>query len=560
MKARVKLIGGGFADAQLRITEKDGVVTVVPAIFDWEEIEFIDIGYDSGTAKVGDSGYFVVPRGAGSPDDHIVDFSERSDRQIDAFNFHMNFLGFVHGGGWCMIPTGFTYEFHAILGKNGDEYYAFPRFYVGGKAPYEQIRVEYHLIDSDADYVKICKLYRNHMLTRGGCKPIKDRLTPELDYAKDSVCIRIRMAWKPVPSPVEEQTPENEPEMRVAMTFDEVGEFCEKLKAAGVEKAEICLVGWNVSGHDGRSPQLFPVEPKLGGEEALKRLIEKAHSLGYLIDCHTNCTGAYSIANNFTDYWAIKKRDGSVDFNPTLWSGGRPRRVCPFKGVEYAKTELPKVRALGFSGLHYIDVMSTVGLFECFDPDHPADKRTCRALWNEIAKYCRGSFGGFSSEGCFDHLAPNLDFGLYASFFDTEGKLPDFFTKSVPLWQIVYHGVILSNPFTTTVNYPLKSRRHQLEVIERGGRPTAYIYSKFVSGNGNWMGEDDLTCENDADTDRTVKLIAGMYRGFAEHSHLQTEFIEGHEESGGVSRTTYSDGTAAVCDYNSGTCIFEKSS
>lgn len=60
--------------------------------------------------------------------------------------------------------------------------------------------------------------------------------------------MRIRQGWKPVPPPVREQTPETEPEMHVAATFDDVSELLDVFQAHGIDKAEICLVGWNKSG------------------------------------------------------------------------------------------------------------------------------------------------------------------------------------------------------------------------------------------------------------------------------------------------------------------------
>lgn len=86
------------------------------------------------------------------------------------------------------------------------------------------------------------------MLSNGYCRPIKERLNPKLDY----VYIHIRMAWNPAPSPVEKQAEEIEPPIHVAITFKQVVELMDRLKATGVEKAEFCLVGWNKSGHDGR--------------------------------------------------------------------------------------------------------------------------------------------------------------------------------------------------------------------------------------------------------------------------------------------------------------------
>jgi hypothetical protein len=44
------------------------------------------------------------------------------------------------------------------------------------------------------------------------------------------------------------------------------------------KRAQLCLVGWNQKGHDGRWPQIFPVEEALGGEEKLRRLIRKARA------------------------------------------------------------------------------------------------------------------------------------------------------------------------------------------------------------------------------------------------------------------------------------------
>ena len=83
--------------------------------------------------------------------------------------------------------------------------------------------------------------------------------------------------------------------MNVACSFEDVEALLEECKAMGIEHAEFCLVGWNIRGHDGRWPQVFPVEPAFGGEENLRKLIIRAKELGYSIVCHTNSTDAYSI-------------------------------------------------------------------------------------------------------------------------------------------------------------------------------------------------------------------------------------------------------------------------
>ena len=194
-------------------------------------------------------------------------------------------------------------------------------------------------------------------------------------YAAESPEIRIRLGWKPAPPVVLEQTVKNEPDMKVACDFERVKDLIDELKRQGVDKAEICLVGWNSGGHDERYPQIFPVEKKLGGEEKLRELISYVKENGYQIVCHTNSTDCYSIADTFSEDIVCKTPDGRLVENDTPWSGGRMYHLCPIKALDYAEKDLPKVARLGFEGLHYIDVMSVVPLRECYDKNHLSDKK-----------------------------------------------------------------------------------------------------------------------------------------------------------------------------------------
>ena len=556
IKARAVLFDGSVVALPVRIENNGMRLRAIPEHEGISDIRYIDLAYDLADANTGDSGYYVLPRGNGSPDDHICCFTGHPDTEIIASDFQLTMFGFTDGiSGWCAIVTGYTYDYQLVVRSKDGHYSMFPRFPFENGRPLEPIAVEYHLLTGrDASYSGMGRAYRQYLLCDRGIRPIRDRMNDALDYAKDSLYVRIRMAWKPVPSPIDEQTDENEPPIHVAITFDGVGDLLRQMKAAGVEKAEICLVGWNKSGHDGRWPQCLPVEPLLGGEAALRRLIADAAALGYQITCHTNSTDAYSIADCYSPDIVCINRDGTEARHGINWGGGLPRWVCPDKALEIARTQLPPVAALGFRGLHYIDVISTVGLRPCYSPEHPVTRRQAHDDFLEIARISHALFGGFSSEGGYDHTLPYLDYGLYVSFFDTMNpKLPPLFTKSVPLWQVALHGIVLSNPYTATVNAPIKPRMHQLEVHERGGRPTVYIFSKFKSDGSSWMGTDDLTCSSAEDTAETVRILAELYREFAPMAYLQTLFIENHEElCDGITCTTYEDGTKIIVDRNRG--------
>ena len=124
------------------------------------------------------------------------------------------------------------------------------------------------------------------------------------------------------------------------------------------------------------------------------------------------------------------------------------------------------------------------------------------------------------------------------------------FDEGIPFWQLVYHGIVLSNPTSQTVNYPIKEEYQHLKFLEYGGRPLMYFYSKFGEDR-NWMGDDDLHCEDDAAIARSVEAIKRAYDEYEELKDLQYAFMENHEKlADNIYRTTFSDGTTITVNYN----------
>jgi len=148
------------------------------------------------------------------------------------------------------------------------------------REPYEDLVIEYHCRPAGTPYADLAKIYRKHQLDHGAVKPFRERFAANkiLEKAIFAPEIRIRQAWKPVPSPVLHQAPENEPPVKPMVTFDRAKDIVDELKRQGVADAELCLVGWNVGGHDGRWPQYFPSEPELGGDARLREAIAYARN------------------------------------------------------------------------------------------------------------------------------------------------------------------------------------------------------------------------------------------------------------------------------------------
>ena len=254
-----------------------------------EKIEWIDLDTGYFNAQAGDEGYFMSS-GSIAHNTSLLYFTEREDFSTrDNVKEHpglnvMPVMGIrKNGNAVFMIVTGMYMDFCAHYEVKDNQYKMTAHFVLDGDDPYEDISFELYKIPNGT-YNEMAHIYRDYQIKTKGLRPIKERIKekPALAYAAESVEVRIRQGWKPVPSPVAHQNADNEPPMKVVCDFARVEDIMHEMKKQGVEKAEICLVGWNRGGHDGRFPQLFPPEPLLGGDAGLKKLIATADELGNL--------------------------------------------------------------------------------------------------------------------------------------------------------------------------------------------------------------------------------------------------------------------------------------
>lgn len=548
---------GRTAQTEMRLEAKDGrAVFRLPRAKLPPRLKSVRLSSPLWTQTAGTDGYWVNSDGElGTFRPRAKDGTRRSARP------HMPFFGIVSPkASFVAIVKGmpFHYSFSVAL-KDG--------VYVPSMAydflmddVYEDLEVEFvELKGGDANYAGMARAYRAWQLGRKAVEPlsVRARKQPLLDYMAQWPEVRVRQAWKPVPSPNPEQTVKDEPPVRPVITFDRFKEIASEFRRQGIGGAEFCLVGWNVGGHDGRWPQIFPVEPSLGGEAKLKESIRHAQGLGYHVVAHCNHRDAYLIADSWdAEYICNKNADGSLQRPKTTWGGGRMYRICPKRAYEkFALQQMPMVRAMGFRGLHYLDVYSCVGAEGCTDPRHPLNLREGVAYTGHILQLARDTFGGIASEGSYDQNAGQLDYVLYVSFarpFEPK-TYEGLVDRLVPMFQLVYNGIILSNPFTTTVNATLKGRPSELKTIEFGARPSFYFYANFLTpGKGrNWMGDVDLECGTDAQLRDSVAALKRGVDDYVKLWKLQRAFMDGHDElSPGVFRTTYSTGARVYVNYN----------
>ncbi len=553
----------------VRFTKKDDILTVNIPSSEIKEtgkarIKSLRLLPRFGAAAEGEPGYLVTSRGVGT----LCYFKDKkpAESRVPVYqyinNCTMPLYGIVRGAsGLAGIVTSGQYDTQFCVSTNWgtqhryaiDPEFALRSFIDEQRLP-DDLEVQYHfLISDEANWLGVAKRYRKYNFDQRGIVPLKQRVlkSPELAYSARSMEVRLRLGVKPVPCEVVEQTPETEPPVRVFLTFKQVRDIFDEFHSQGIKGAEFCLVGWNIGGHDGRYPQLFPVEPALGGEDELRKTIAYGQSLGYQVAAHDDYFGAYRIAEEWDESYLRKKADGQL-YKGGIWGGGQSYNICLTRALDlFAKRDMPKMRELGFKGVHFSDVLSILGPRPCYDPNHPETRRQDAEATNRILSLARETFGGSQSEGSLDFAAPSLDRFMYIYNGEASLLTVPYVDECIPLYPAVYHGVMLYNVSHKTLN-TVPGEAKYLKNIEYGSLPLIYFYGHFMLDKSkDWMGDHDNRYDSKEGLQKAVARIKRVYDDYEKLKHLQLEFIEGHNQlAEGVFETVYSNGESVVVNYN----------
>ena len=478
------------------------------------------------SAQKGDAGYFVLSDG------RIGTF--RSDKgNIRQRTNPLPIMGMKKGDSAVLaIFKRLKHEFSSNVSVENGTYTMSAEFGLNiGEMPYDNIEIDFiELSGADADYSGMARAYRNYQLSRGAVVPLRERVkgNPHLAYSVDTMFVKIRA------SSLEARA--NAYKKRTGKSaYAYVEKVLRDLKKAGVSKADICYTDWNKYF---RYPTLELAVPN--GEADLKKLCKTAKTLEFQLFPHILQTEWF---------------DTSADFDVSQVShwNDRPQRLgqpgesmmylsC-FKIVyeKFVRRDIVQLLEYGFDGNLHIDVNSCITPPRCLHPNHRCNPDQTAVYMEKIADLAQKFFGGFSSEGPFDHFAGKLDYALYVSAYPSYyGRAHPLVDDIVPLWQIVYHGIILSNPFASTIDYNIDNKRawepttsftpitRRLKLYEFGGRPTFYW---------GFNGEN-------------IEPLKRAFDEYQKYKYLQYEFMQEHKKiAPDVSLTRYADGSEVVVNY-----------
>ena len=431
---------------------------------------------------------------------------------------------------------------------------------------YDDIVIDYYPLEgANANYSGMARKYRDYQLAEGGVKPLREKIkaSDALKYSTESIFLRCKFG-RSVRKGIDHSTfLTNKPPMNVDHTFDDFMDIMRRCKALGLDKVDMCMVGWQPDGHDGPFPDLFPPDARFGGEAKMREAIALGKSLGYRMSVHVNWHNYYEKSVRYRVEDVAKDKDG----NPRIYAkfkgvlpAGRVYDCCwEVMNNRYVDDDMDRLLDMGLNGILHMDVTSAEDPMPCHDTRHPNNRADMIRWQKVIGEKARKRFGGASSESGFDHFASALDNILYVAWEPRTHPLhrrPNPFCDGMlPIFPIVYNGIIMSQPYYATIDAPCHRTKDEmlseafgaflwiptpeervLKVFEWGGRPMFY-YSMY--------------------TDRDLVDIKRMYDQWQPLKHLQLEFIHEHVElAPGVTATRYENGEEAVCNASDATFTY----
>ncbi|MCF7853291.1 MAG: hypothetical protein K9N51_00725 [Candidatus Pacebacteria bacterium] len=546
---------GLFIPVELR-AEGDGFRLRVKAGWICEQMSInrrlmaLDVLPDCLMTQVGAEGFYLLPDFSGT----IVRFNNQApgvvrDRiymhqsQWEKFNV-MNCFGLKQdGAGTLVIVHEGDFFCHAVTEVNQEgrnRLYASFGLRHGPSEPIKQedkeIIVRFTRGRADG-FWDLARAYRDYLVNDRGVSPLKQRIAdnPVLAYSVAAMRTKIFHGLKP-------RSLDGNVPMKTYATFAQTEDILDCMQAAGLTKAVITLVGWNLGGHDGAYPQRFPVEGALGGEKGLRRLIAKAKSMGYQIVPHDNLTDMYMAGQTY-DQEVLLRHDDHTPVLGGIWGGGQSAKSCPLAYFDRYGPDVMRIRDLGFAGHYYCDAQSNP-LFRCHDPQHPADEEQFAISQCKLLQAYRVLYGAVSQEVGPAYSLPFIDEIAHIHMPTGRESLKavneDFeriVDRVVPFYQLAIHGLVTYQDKWVHVYGKEVCRKELLRALAYGARPSMEV-SYIAGANGGHYEE-------------SIQAVGEAYKtAFNELAGTHVEMVEDYEELGPeTSRVEYGDGTRLTVNW-----------
>jgi hypothetical protein len=380
------------------------------------------------------------------------------------------------------------------------------------------------------NYVDLAKRYRRYAMDRGLFVSLNEKICrkPIVKELIATPLVRVGILTDIVKTSLRYSTTQPSKNYHVT-TFDERAKQFHEWKDKGLDRLHVCLTGWPNKGYDRQHPDELPPAPVAGGWDGMKRCVDTAHEVGYLVSLHDQYRDYYTDAPSFDTQFAIHEED---ERNPsTAFPGSRfgqwKKGVIPYMNnwdggeMAYLNNRFMLGHLIkNYTGLFdhgikpdgiYLDVFGYVPPDEDFNPEHPTTRSDAIRGRTACYTWSRNSIGFIGTEAGCDWTVPYVD--VLSPLRSNKGV-------PVPLFNLVYHDAVMI-PYSPT----------DLRGFLNGGLPQMF--------NPADMSDSDLA---------NIRKMAALHKRLALTEMTKHEFLDDRFRK---ERTTFSDGTSVTVDWDS---------
>ena len=375
------------------------------------------------------------------------------------------------------------------------------------------------LKDESASYMGVGRTYREYLLKEKKIKTLKEKVKKYNYIDPDIIDINIFMGIKrgfQLFDPVIKLT-----------TFKDIGWMLNRLKSLGI-KANLILTGWERSGFEGENPVTFP---PFDGLRGFKAIVDKAKASGSFISLSVNYFEIYQNSRDFYRRMTLKS-PVKLPIEQSNYRNGFI--ICPEVAMSKFQKFYSEAKKNGVTDVELRRLGR--GLIECFDDEHPADRFESARIYSEMMENAKIVDGGcdYGAGGVNTFMfAPSTSSGFFGG-------------EDIPLWQIVYHGMVRYSfePMNLRKDFDYEF----LKSLEYGALPSAMLtYESPILIRETFY--KDLFSSKFSDWERELKNEYELFN--KKLGDVQYELIVDHREVARyVYQTTYSDGTRVIVNYS----------
>ncbi len=305
-------------------------------------------------------------------------------------------------------------------------------------------RIQYTFV-SDADHVKLAKLYRKWKIENGPFVSLKEKIVrcPSLEKILGVPIIHTGALYH-----IEDSSHyynKTIPEENHHITLlEDIETQLRKIKENGVESAYLHLDGWGYYGYDSGHPDIIPPSPEIGGTEKLKSLANTCIELNYILALHDNYRDFYLNSASFNPKLALTNKNG-IKEKHSIWCGGpqmilSPRFIFPYVKRNYEWLFNHQINIKGV----YLDVLSIIPLEENYEKYCPVSRSECAKYRISAFQFLKSKGLIVSSEEPTDYIVSEIDLVHHGPYWlNPSLEKGEKVGIPVPLFNLVYHDSLI---------------------------------------------------------------------------------------------------------------------